>query len=354
MQSFVSLVLFFIVLLENFISLNNLKIDEFLKEKFTASEKLGQILMLNISPQTREEVIKKAIREYKIGNFNLVGFYKDEKILKKQINLIYQEVHENLKLEPFIGVDEEGAIQRLGWLNSIKQKDLKNKEEALKEAFKRGKILKSLGINMIFAPVLDFTTSSDDYIWPRTFENSKEKSIELGKAMIEGFYQAEIFPVAKHFPGYIFLKENPHGNKLENKSFEIYQQSVDVFQKVIEEKLPLGLMIAHLPIKEFGDKPITRSKEFTDYVRRELPFEGLLVTDSLGMASYRLNDSFKESVLETLLAQYNLLILSSNIKVSFEMVDYLLKNLEQKKIQESLDTSFLKVYFIKQSLLKKF
>lgn len=70
------------------------------------------------------------------------------------------------------------------------------------------------------------------------------------------------------------------------------------------------------------------------------------------MAAYRLNDSFSDSILETIRAKYDLLVLSSNTNVSFRMVDSVLKNINDPEIQEAIERAFLKLYLIKTFFLK--
>jgi len=348
MVAFIKQFLIFIVLLENFIFFQPSEFAAIFKKQLTYQEKLGQLLVLNITPSTSKETITRAIKDYKIGNFNITGLYTKENDLKTNINLINELSEKYLKAKPFIGADEEGEIKRIGWFNFKKQKDLKDSSEAYYEAYQKGKALKNLGINMIFAPVLDFTESSKDYIWPRTFQRDKETTIKLAEAMIDGFSDSLIIPIIKHFPGYLGSNLNPHGKIYESKSLKDYSSSIEVFENVLKDKGVFGVMMGHLVIEEFGQKPITRSREFVSDFRKKYSYQGLLVTDSIGMAAYRLNDTFKESALETLLARYNLIILSSNTNVSFEIVDYLLEQIHRSEVQKAIDDSFLKVYLIKE------
>ncbi len=167
----------FVFLLESFLYNNQIKTDIFFKNNFSIKERLGQIVMLNVFPETPDEVILKAIKDYKIGNFNLIGSFNNEKDLKKKIDLIYKEVNRYLKLPPLIAVDEEGEIQRITFINSIKQKDLKDKYEAYLEAYRRGVLLKKVKINIIFAPVLDFTENPKLYLAKNFSKKQKKKQL---------------------------------------------------------------------------------------------------------------------------------------------------------------------------------
>jgi len=329
---------------------NDLDIKSLIPQDLSYQAKLGQTLMFNIGPNTDETFLRKIIKDYKIGNFNLIGTYSQPTEVKRLTKIIQEESKKYLSLEPFIAVDEEGYIKRLNFLNSVPQGNFKNQNEAYREALIRGDHLRSLGFNMVFSPVLDFTENTKSYIWPRTFQKDLATTVLLGKAMIKGYGDVGIISIPKHFPGYINNTKDPHGNDMTITKFSDYNSSLNVFKQVVKDSSPYGLMMAHVSIEEFGDKPITRSREMVNFLYNELNYYGLFVTDSLGMQSFRLNDSFEETSLESLLSGYNLLILSSNKDVSLEIVDQLYKNLGSEEMQNAIDKSFFKIYFLKKSL----
>jgi beta-N-acetylhexosaminidase len=344
--------LFLIIsILQNLIIQGTINIEQIINHNFNYKEKLGQMLMINIRPHDEREKISRLICDYKIGNFNLVGKYKNEKQIKDWINFIKKESKKCLKLPPFIAIDEEGYISRLPFLNSVPQNQLKNEQEAYNEAYRRGKELKNLGFNMVFAPVLDFSENKNDYIWPRTFQKNKETTIKLGKAMIDGFTKANIISIPKHLPGYIDIVSDPHNKILISKKLTDYKDNLEIFKEILN-KNPWGVMMAHVIIEDIDAKPITRSKNFIEYLQKNLNYKGLFITDSLGMGSFKLRDSFEKATLESLLSGYDLLILSSNYEVSFRMIQFLNNNLNNLDVMKNIDKSFIKIYFIKNYLLQ--
>jgi beta-N-acetylhexosaminidase len=342
-----NLLFFIFTLLQSTIFNNQTQINNLINQNFTYEEKLGQLLMSNISPNTTKEIITSLIRDYKIGNFNLIGKYNNEQEVKELINFINKESQKYLKLPPFIAVDEEGYISRLPFLNSLPQNQLKNEEEAYKEAYKRGNKLKQIGFNMIFAPVLDFSINNKDYIWKRTFQKDKEKTINLGKAMLNGFNDSSIISIPKHLPGYINIKDDPHKKISIYKKLDDYKDNLEIFKEILNNN-PLGIMSAHIIINDIDDKPITRSKKFIEYLQKNFNYKGLFITDSLGMGSFKLLDNFENAALKSLLSGYNLLILSSNYNVSLDIIKFLNKSLNNPEVQKNINESFIKIYLIKK------
>ncbi len=57
--------------------------------------------------------------------------------------------------------------------------------------------------------------------------------------MIEGFYEAGILPIVKHFPGYINSSLNPHGKFYQHQELNSFSTNIEIFRQVLEDK---GLM----------------------------------------------------------------------------------------------------------------
>jgi len=316
----------------------------FFAQNLSFEEKLGQLLMFNINPQAlNNNFIEQLIKVYKIGGFNLIGGYQNKNEVIKIISSLKQINQENSFLPLFLAVDQEGMINRLLFLKEIPQKDLKNQNEAYKESWRRGRDLKNLGFNIIFSPVLDWTDKPLDYIWSRTFQKSKEQSIELALAMIKGYQKAGIFSILKHFPGYTQSAANPHGINYPDMKIENLLPTIAVFQETIRHIQPPnidGIMVAHLKIEGFNEIT-TQSSDFLQYAKKTLNYDGLYFTDSIGMKSFLGDDtSYEKAVYQAILSGYQLVILSSNTEVSLKIINYLKNKLSEPDFQKIIDSSF--------------
>ncbi len=71
---------------------------------------------------------------------------------------------------PFFGADQEGGeICRFDWLDCSSQKQTENQQQAFMIAETRGVDLKKLGINVVFAPVLDIAENNNDFYLEKNF-----------------------------------------------------------------------------------------------------------------------------------------------------------------------------------------
>jgi beta-N-acetylhexosaminidase len=64
-----------------------------------------------------------------------------------------------------------------------------------------GRYLRSLGINVDLAPVLDVPSSPDNFLGSRAFGNHPRVAGRYGKAFLKGVQTAGVAATAKHFPG---------------------------------------------------------------------------------------------------------------------------------------------------------
>ena len=63
-----------------------------------------------------------------------------------------------------------------------------------------GRQLRSAGVLMAFAPVLD--VGGGPAIGTRSFSDDPEVVARYGNAVVEGYLDAGVVPVLKHFPGH--------------------------------------------------------------------------------------------------------------------------------------------------------
>lgn len=185
-------------------------------------------------------------------------------------------------------------------------------------ALKLGETLKQSGITVNCAPVLDIPVEgSDPVIGNRAYGTLPAQVSKYAEAMAEGLLTAGILPVIKHIPG--------HGRATVDSHFSL--PKVDVQLEVLEETdfrpfkslnhLPFA-MTAHIVYSALDKGSCaTFSSKVVEYIRNEIGFKGLLMTDDLSMLA--LTGSFAKRTEAALRAGCDL-ILHCNGKMP-EMVE---------------------------------
>lgn len=149
--------------------------------------------------------------------------------------------------------------------------------------------LRSLGFNVDFAPVADVTQGpSDVAIGARSAGSDPDAVTEHALAAAEGLGDGGVVPVLKHFPGHGSVSADSHLTLPVQRRSRARLQRVDwrPFEAGIEAGLP-AIMVGHLDVRSIarGVPSSLSRKVVTGALRRDLGFDGLVVTDALDMAA---------------------------------------------------------------------
>jgi len=147
--------------------------------------------------------------------------------------------------------------------------------------------LKSVGITLDYAPVLDIHTNpKNPVIGDRALAEKAEDVARLGAAVVRALQGEGIAACGKHFPGHgdtstdshveLPLVEHPP-DRLRAVEFLPFKAAIDAGVATI--------MTAHVLVPSLDDKrPATLSRHVVhDLLREELKFEGVILSDDLEM-----------------------------------------------------------------------
>ena len=145
--------------------------------------------------------------------------------------------------------------------------------------------LRSLGINTNCVPLLDLPVPGmSDAIGDRAFGPDALMIAELGRAVAGGLLAGGVLPVLKHLPGHGRATADSH------KALPVVDASLDTLAdsdfvpfRALRD-LPIG-MTAHILFTGIDRAfPATTSRLIVDtIIRGEIGFDGLLLSDDLGM-----------------------------------------------------------------------
>lgn len=176
-----------------------------------------------------------------------------------------------------------------------------------------GRELRSLGLTMTFSPLLDTMTATENgNLNTRTFGPDVALNAELGMAAVAGLRANGIMAVVKHFPGDGMTPGNTHHVHVRNTATreELEAAVLPPFRAAFSLGAD-GVMTIPAQYTAFDDTrcAITSRAITTDFLRGEIGYEGLIVTDDLNMAGARIGLSDHEIPgLEALKAGADLLL----------------------------------------------
>jgi beta-N-acetylhexosaminidase len=251
-------------------------------EVLPAAAQAGQLLMVMV---TAPRLARDSLVSGRAGGFGLKG---------RQSADIGDELAaavDGAPLSPFVASDEEGGtVQRLGAalgpLPSAAELADRSVEEVgrLMGDYAQGMV--DLGVTMNFAPVADLGTGSG--LGSRTFGDDPEQVAALVESSITAQTEAGVIAVVKHWPGIGSGGTDPHVALDSLSPLEILRErDLLVFDRAIAAGAP-AIMVGHASVEGLtaADEPTSLSRSaITDELRGRQGFDGLVVTDSLGMGA---------------------------------------------------------------------
>jgi beta-N-acetylhexosaminidase len=197
-------------------------------------------------------------------------------------------------IEPIVAIDEEGGdVTRIAHLTgspypgnaALGAVDDPELTQSVYHAL--GADLAALGINLDLAPSVDVNTAADNpVIGTRSFGADPELVARHAAAAVTGLQAAGVAACAKHFPGHGSTStDSHHAIATVTGSMElIAQRDLPPFVAAIQAGVR-AVMPGHLRVPGLtGDLPASLSEAAqTGLLRRELGFDGVIVSDALEM-----------------------------------------------------------------------
>ncbi|OUL36595.1 beta-N-acetylhexosaminidase [Nostoc sp. T09] len=204
--------------------------------------------------------------------------------------------------------------------------------------------LKSLGINISWAPVADiYSNPQNPVIGPRAFGTTPETAAKAVREYYLGLQESGILGCAKHFPGHGDTSQDSHLELpvLHLSTEDLRNRELIPFKALIEEQVPL-IMTAHILFPKIDpDVPATLSQGILNAIlREELGFQGVVVSDDLDMKAVSDMFNHKGTVARAIHAGCDLFIVSRNINSSsLERTYHIAKDFGDSLSSGSLDES---------------
>ncbi|MEP7764516.1 glycoside hydrolase family 3 N-terminal domain-containing protein [Sanguibacter sp. 25GB23B1] len=216
-----------------------------------------------------------------------------------------------------VGVDQEGGlVQRLRppftQLPSFAAAGATGDAAVVREAARaRASELRAAGFTMNFAPVADVTIGPDDPTIGSRSAGSEPTTVALVTvAAVEGSLDAGVMPAAKHFPGHGSVTVDSHASlPVQGASVaELEARDLVPFAESVGAGTPM-IMMGHVAVTAWQPGvPASLSAPAYAYLRDELGFTGVAVTDSLDMGAVTAGRGPGQVSVEALVAGADLLL----------------------------------------------
>lgn len=331
------------------------KLSKYDLDDFSIEEKIGQMIIIASNKTKYDEELKEIIERIQPSGFIVMG--ENITTYEDTLNLI-NGIKRDSYVSMFIAIDEEGGrVQRLSNLSDIKiamvpEMYFLGNTNDVQLAYQVGEILakqvRTLGINLNFAPVLDIYSNVDNkVIGYRSFGSDKYVVSRMGKALLKGLEDNMVMGCVKHFPGHGDTDVDSHVDlPIVNKSYEeLMENELLPFKIAIENGVKM-IMVGHiaLPKITLDNTPASLSKEIvTGILREKLNYNGLIITDGLGMQGVNKGYSEEEVYVNAIKAGVDILLSPKNPdKVISAVMDAILNgDISEERIDDSVNRILL-------------
>lgn len=329
----------------------------------TLKQKIGQMFMCGFDAVEANPNIESLIRDYDLGG---VIYFRRNLRTPAQVaalsNQLQQIASESIDIPLLISIDQEGGmVTRIEQGVSLMPGNMSlgasgDIEAAYQTAYVSGRELRAMGINVNFAPDVDVNNNPlNPVIGVRSYGEDPNLVADMGLAAVRGYESAGVAATIKHFPGHgdtatdshYSLPIVPH-NMERLRSIELVP-----FQKAIDHGVDL-VMSAHVifPALEQGELPSTLSpKVMNGFLRDELGFQGVVVTDCLEMKAISDNYGFAEGTVLAVEAGVDLVLISHVYEHQIMGINALYEAVQNGRVsEERINESVERILKLKQKL----
>ena len=325
----------------------------------SVSEQAAGILMVGFRGKTMDEVdtILTDIEQHRIGGVILfdrdvaLGATRniaDQQQLTKLVEGLQQASGNRL----LVAIDQEGgAVNRLkttyGFPETHRARhfgELNDLDATRAEADQTANLLRELGINVNFAPVVDLDIDPDSPAigrWGRSYSADPDIVVDHAHEVIAAHHAQGVANAIKHFPGHGSAGDDSHEG-FTDVTHTWQEQELEPYRQLLRmNPAPAMVMTAHIFHEALDPQhPATRSRNVIHgMLREELGFDGLIVSDDMQMGAITDYYGLEEALELSLNAGVDLLIFANNLIYQPDIVTeaqaIIIDLVEQGRVDES-------------------
>ena len=288
-------------------------------------QRVGQLFLARCNAETAIQ----DIQQYHLGGLVLFGedFENQSMESMRQTIAAYQTAAEKQLL---IAVDEEGGdVTRISRFSAFRERrfsslrkryDAGGLEAVLTEEEEKCRLLSDLGINVNLGPVCDITTDPAAFMYTRSLGQDAQTTADVTAAIVNLMKDYRVGSVLKHFPGYGNNADTHTGIAVDSRPLSDFEsQDFLPFSAGIQAGCG-GILVGHILVEALDPElPASLSPAVHRYLREELGFSGVIMTDDLVMQAITDQFGAGEAAVMAVLAGNDLLC-STEYAVQYQAV----------------------------------
>lgn len=341
--------------------------------KMSLEEKVGQLISVGINATFLNQdsdafrTLKHHIEDNKVGGIILFRgpVYESVILVNRMQQLAKYPLLVSADLESGAGMRFEDTVN-FPWNMAVAATG--NPEYAKRQGEITAREARALGVHHVFAPVVDVNNNAaNPVINVRSYGEDPAQVARFGAAFTEGAQSAGVIATAKHFPGHGDTAVDSHRglpeinvdrNRLNSVEFLPFQASVNAgvgsvmvghialpqIDATAVKPLPQNIKSKPIDTDEAGEiveekstMPATMSPVMGEILRKDLKFNGMIVTDALSMSGLTIYFTQEEAAVRALEAGADMLLKPGDVDAAFRGVREAVKSgrITEQRVEES-------------------
>ncbi len=341
--------------------------------KMSLEEKIGQLISVGVNATflNQDSDAYKALRHHiennKVGGIILFRgpVYESVILVNRMQQLARYPLLISADLESGAGMRFEDTVN-FPWNMAVAATG--NPEYARRQGEITAREARALGVQQIFAPVVDVNNNAaNPVINVRSYGEDPAEVARFAAAFTEGAQAAGAIATAKHFPGHGDTAVDSHRglpeinvarDRLNTVEFVPFQATVNAgvgavmvghialpqIDSSAVKPLPKSVKGKPLDTSEDGEiveekstMPATMSPVMGDILRKDLKFQGMIVTDALSMSGLTIYFTPEEAAVRALESGADMLLKPADVDASFRGVYQAVKSgrISEQRVEES-------------------
>lgn len=289
-----------------------------------SSHDTGQLLLVGVPGYELTSETAAFFKKLQPGGYILFGRNIQT---PAQLRKLIDDLRDLSVVEPVITIDQEGGrVSRLKLIgneppNARQLRDKGDLDLIKKHGDITGRLLRTFGFNLDLCPVLDisFDDEADNSLKGRCYGRTVAEVIEKAAVFNTALQATGVLTCGKHFPGYASAGLDPHHElpRLDRSREEMEAHELAVFRH-FADKVD-SMMIGHINISgiESTELPASLSPVMiNDLLRKDMGFQGLVMTDDLDMGAILNHYGFDETMKMGIQAGNDLLMICHRVELA--------------------------------------
>ena len=312
-------------------------------------DKIGQLMCIGLEGTTFDESQKELVRKYRVGGIVLDN---DNMESKEQVRAFTKGIRDTANtsslMPPFIAMNRERMQYRPNLMLPWTDPKLLSKQglDAVSSLATRTAIeMRDLGFNLNLGVMVN-THSFYSYT------SDVDRAARIGETITKHYAANRVFTGYQYFPG--GTDYTVPGMKLDASKASLMDDDGRVFAQLIDatrDEYPMIMVNAVKVPSIDANHPVSLSKPIiTDWLRNELGFEGVVMTDDIEVGAAVAGMSIEDYAVRTINAGSDMVILCKHAKHIKAVHDALTQAVENGTISEArLDESVRRIMLMKFS-----